>query len=290
MLLDYMFHRNMLLSYIPLNTKRLKMPDRIIHIDNSFDKLHELMKVLRKECSWDQEQTIESLKRYTLEEAYEVLEAIDLASTQNDWHPLLHELGDLLLQISFYACIAEEQDKFNWDDIVEALVAKMIYRHPHVFDDALPSDLNEQWESLKDSEHKERKSLMDGIPPLPALKYAQKQQDRAARVGFDWVKATDIMKKMHEEMDELAFEIASKAPLSRLEDEFGDVFFTLVNLARKLGLDAELCLMSTNRKFSKRFRNMENLADKQSLSLKDMDTIALEKLYEDAKKELQLRA
>lgn len=265
------------------------MPDRIIHITNNFDKLYKLMKVLRKECSWDKEQTIGSLKRYTLEEVHEVLEAIDIASEQGDWNPLLQELGDLLLQISFYACIAEEEGKFNWDDIVEALVAKMIYRHPHVFGDATPSNLNEQWESLKDHEHKERHSLMDGIPPLPALKYAQKQQDRAARVGFDWVKASDIMEKMHEEMDELAFEIKSNAPLSRLEDEFGDVFFTLVNLARKLGLDAELCLISTNRKFAERFRNMETLAETRDLSLKDMNTKALEQLYEDAKKELRSR-
>lgn len=265
------------------------MPDRIIHITNNFDKLDKLMKVLRQECSWDQTQTIESLKRYTLEEVHEVLEAIDVASGQGDWNPLLQELGDLLLQISFYACIAEEQGKFSWDDIVEALVAKMIYRHPHVFGDARPSDLNEQWESLKDSEHHERKSLMDGIPPLPALKYAQKQQDRAARVGFDWVKASDVMKKMREEMDELEFEISSNAPLSRLEDEFGDVFFTLVNLARKLGLDAELCLMSTNRKFGKRFRGMETLAEIRNVSLKELDTGSLELLYEDAKSELQRR-
>ena len=265
------------------------MPDRIINISNNFDKLYKLMKVLREECSWDKEQSIESLKRYTLEETHEVLEAIDIASKQGDWNPLLQELGDLLLQISFYACIAEEQGKFNWDDIVESLVTKMIYRHPHVFGDATPSDLNEQWESLKDNEHQERKSLMDGIPPLPALKYAQKQQDRAARVGFDWVQASDIMEKMREEMNELEVEIQSNAPLARLEDEFGDVFFTLVNLARKLDLDAELCLMTTNRKFEKRFRGMELLSEKRQISLKDMDTNALEQLYEDAKKELRSR-
>ncbi len=265
------------------------MPDRIINISNNFDKLYKLMKVLREECSWDKEQSIESLKRYTLEETHEVLEAIDIASKQGDWNPLLQELGDLLLQISFYACIAEEQGKFNWDDIVESLVTKMIYRHPHVFGDATPSDLNEQWESLKDNEHQERKSLMDGIPPLPALKYAQKQQDRAARVGFDWVQASDIMEKMREEMNELEVEIQSNAPLARLEDEFGDVFFTLVNLARKLDLDAELCLMTTNRKFEKRFRGMELLSEKRQISLKDMDTNALEQLYKDAKKELRSR-
>ncbi len=266
------------------------MPDRIVNIDNNFDKLQKLMKVLREECSWDKKQTLASLKRYTLEEVHEVLEAIDIASEQNDWHPLLQELGDLLLQIAFYACIAEEKEQFNWDDIVETLVAKMIYRHPHVFGDATPDDLNEQWETLKDNEHSNRTSLMDGIPPLPALKYAQKQQDRAARVGFDWLRASDVMEKMREEMAELEVEIRANAVKHRLEDEFGDVFFTLVNLARKLDLDAELCLMRTNQKFSKRFRGMEKLATDDNCSLKDLDTESLERLYERAKKELQQRS
>jgi len=265
------------------------MPERIHTIANPFDRLNKLMTVLRQECPWDKKQTIESLSRYTLEESHEVLEAITIASEQDDWAPLQQELGDLLLQISFYACIAEEEGKFNWDDIIESLTTKMIYRHPHVFANAKPADLSVQWESLKDTEHDDRKSLMDGIPPLPALQYAQKQQDRAARVGFDWVNAADIMEKMQEEMDELHVEIKSGASLSRLEDEFGDVFFTLVNLARKLGLDSELCLMSTNRKFAKRFRGMEDLSQSKNLSLSAMDTDALEQLYEDAKQELRSR-
>ncbi len=265
------------------------MPDRINHITNSFDKLDKLMKVLREECPWDKEQTIESLRRYTLEEVHEVLEAIDTASEQGDWQPLLHELGDLLLQIAFYACIAEEQGQFNWQDIVEALVAKMIYRHPHVFDDAQPSDLNAQWESLKDTEHTERKSLMDGIPPLPALKYAQKQQQRAARIGFDWAEAKDVIPKMREELEELAHEVESGASQARIEDEFGDVLFTLVNLARKLDLDAELSLMHTNRKFSSRFRAMESIGEKQGINLKALDINELEGLYEQAKAELWSR-
>jgi MazG family protein len=265
------------------------MPDRITTITNSFDKLDKLMKVLREECPWDKEQTIASLKRYTLEETHEVLEAIDIASERNEWTPLLHELGDLLLQIAFYACIAEEEGQFNWDDIVEALVAKMIYRHPHVFDHAKPSDLGEQWESLKDNEHQERESLMDGIPPLPALQYAQKQQQRAARVGFDWAKAEDVIPKMREELDELAVEVESGASITRIADEFGDVLFTLANLARKLDLDAELCLMGTNHKFAKRFRAMENINQSQPKAMKDMDLEELEALYKQAKEELRSR-
>jgi len=265
------------------------VPDRIHQQTSYYDKLQTMMQILRQECPWDREQTLLSLRQYTLEEAHEVIEAVELADNSDEWEPLKKELGDLLIQVLFYAQMAEEAEKFNLADVMDSLIEKMIYRHPHVFEDAKPDDLNEQWESLKDEEHQERKSLMDGIPPLPALKYAQKQQDRAARIGFDWVKTSDIMKKMREEMDELEFEIGSDAPLSRLEDEFGDVFFTLVNLARKLGLDSELCLMSTNRKFSKRFRGMEELAKSRALSLKDMDTVALEQLYEDAKKELRSR-
>jgi len=265
------------------------MPERINKIENYFNKLRELMNVLRKECPWDQEQTIESLRRYTLEECHEVLEAITIASEKNDWLPLQHELGDLLLQISFYTCIAEEKEKFNFEDVVDSLIEKMIYRHPHVFADARPPDLMVQWESLKDDEHHERKSLMDGIPPLPALKYAQKQQQRAARVGFDWTQTTDVIAKMREELDELAHEVTSNAPIARIEDEFGDVLFTLANLARKLDLDAELCLMSTNRKFAKRFRGMETLAQARNIEMNEMDIDALEQLYEETKQELRRR-
>ena len=153
--------------------------------------------------------------------------------------------------------------------------------------DLNPDDLTDQWNSLKDAEHSERTSLMDGIPPLPALKYAQKQQQRAARVGFDWSEASDVLAKMREELEELEFEVLNKSNIRRIEDEFGDVLFTLTNLARKLNLDAELCLMQTNRKFADRFRAMEHIADSRDLSLSDMDLDAMELLYLEAKNELK---
>ncbi|GAV21462.1 ATP diphosphatase [Mariprofundus micogutta] len=259
------------------------MPDRIRGKDNHYDKLYALMKVLREECPWDREQTLLSLRRYTLEEVHEVIEAIELADSTDDWQPLKNELGDLLIQVLFYSRIAEEAGKFNLADVIDALVEKMIYRHPHVFDDANPDDLTDQWNSLKDGEHSERTSLMDGIPPLPALKYAQKQQQRAARVGFDWTEASDVLAKMREELEELEFEVRNKSDIRRIEDEFGDVLFTLTNLARKLDLDAELCLMQTNRKFAGRFRDMEIIADSRDLSLAEMDLDALESLYTEAK-------
>ncbi len=265
------------------------MPERIYNKDNYFDKLDELMKVLRKECPWDNEQTLSSLRTYTLEETHEVLEAIDKAVDENNWDDLKNELGDLLIQIAFYSVIANEQGQFSMGDVFESLIRKMIYRHPHVFGDARPEDVLEQWESLKDSEHQERKSLMDGIPPLPALAYALKQQKRAARVGFDWKEAADVIEKMEEELSELAYEVRQGSDTSRIEDEFGDLLFTLVNLGRKLDLDAELCLMHSNRKFAERFRGLESIAETRSLNLAELDLESLEKLYQEAKRQLEQR-
>jgi len=263
------------------------MPERIHNKSNHFDKLEALMRVLREECPWDKEQTLTSLRRYTLEETHEVLEAIDHAEKHDDWQKLKNELGDLLIQVAFYARIADEQGKFSLGDVIDALVDKMIYRHPHVFEDAKPDDLKRQWESLKDAEHSERHSLMDDIPPLPALAYALKQQSRASRVGFDWDNPKDVIAKMEEELAELSHEVASNADPARIEDEFGDVLFTLVNLGRKLGVDSEIALMHTNRKFSRRFRCMEGLAEKNGIMLADLDIDALESLYEEAKQSLQ---
>jgi len=259
------------------------LPDRITNKDNYYDKLYALMNVLRKECPWDREQTISSLRQYTLEEVHEVIEAIDLAEADGDWQPLKAELGDLLIQVLFYACIAEESGQFNLADVIDALIEKMIYRHPHVFAQQQTDNLDEQWNRLKEAEHSDRKSLMDGIPPLPALKYAQKQQQRAARVGFDWAEATTVIEKMHEELAEFEFEVRNQSSPERLEDEFGDILFTLANLARKMDLDAELCLMRTNRKFASRFRHMESMAMDADQSLPDMNLDALEALYLRAK-------
>ena len=259
------------------------MPERIYKEDNLFNKLEALIGVLREECPWDKAQTLSSLRTYTLEETYEVLEAIEQAETNGNWDRLKDELGDLLLQVAFYARIAKEQDAFNLADVVDGLIDKMIYRHPHVFGDARPADLSRQWESLKDAEHADRKSLMDGIPPLPALSLAFKQQKRAARVGFDWCKADDVLAKMDEELAEFRLEVEQSSPQDRLEDEFGDVLFTLVNLGRKLGLDAELALMRSNHKFKRRFMHMEKMAGESSTNLDSCDLNELEAMWQQAK-------
>lgn len=259
------------------------MPERISNQENYYDKLYVLMKLLRQECPWDQEQTITSLRQYTLEEVHEVLEAIDLADATDDWQPLKDELGDLLLQVVFYACIAEESGHFHLGDVIDGLIEKMVYRHPHVFKNTKTDDVLAQWERLKDAEQTDRTSLMDGIPPLPALKYAQKEQQRAARVGFDWTETATVLDKMREELAEFEYEVNHHSSIDRLEDEFGDILFTLANLARKLDLDAELCLMRTNRKFAARFRCMEDQAASTDTALGDLDIGALEQLYQIAK-------
>lgn len=269
------------------------MPDRINKQQTYYNKLQTLMKVLRHECPWDREQTLLSLRQYTLEEVHEVIEAVELADASDEWEPLKKELGDLLIQILFYSRLAEEAKKFDLADVIDTLIDKMIYRHPHVFDDAMPVDVNDQWDRLKDLERMnnssgetKRSSLMDDISPLPALKYAQKQQQRAARVGFDWLEASHVMTKMREELDELEHEVINQHDKRRIEDEFGDVLFTLANLARKLDLDAELCLMQTNRKFASRFRGMEKTALDRGDSLADMDLDTMESLYQEVKEQM----
>jgi len=249
------------------------------------------MKILREECEWDKKQTLASLRKYTLEETHEVLEAVEKAIEDDEWDDLKSELGDLLLQIAFYARIADEKGEFDLADVFDTLIEKMIYRHPHVFAFAKPSSEVEQWEALKDAEHTDRDSLMDGVPPLPALSYAAKQQERAARVGFDWPDLNGVIDKIREEVTELELEVlessGNEKDRRRIEDEFGDVLFSLVNYARKLGVDPEQALMRTNRKFAKRFRGMESIAENKYIKLKDLNIEELEDIYQQAKDELK---
>ncbi len=243
------------------------------------------MKVLRKQCPWDREQDLASLRKHLVEETHEVLESIETARG-GEWAPLRDELGDLLFQIAFLSRLAEEAGAFDLDDVFDALIEKMMRRHPHVFgeEEACPSvAANEsRWERMKDEEHRERRSLMDGIPPLPALARAQKVQQRAARVGFDWPDAAGVLDKIQEELSELACEVES-GDRDAIEDEFGDVLFAVVNLGRKLGVDAELALLRSNRKFIHRFRGMERLAAGKGLSLASLDAAELEAIYRQSK-------
>ncbi|MDE2091555.1 MAG: nucleoside triphosphate pyrophosphohydrolase [Gammaproteobacteria bacterium] len=238
-------------------------------------------------CPWDRQQDFRSIVPYTLEEAYEVADAIE----RNDMPALLDELGDLLLQVVFHARMAEEQGSFAFADVAQAINAKLVRRHPHVFGDRKFANLEEQkhdWETRKADERAQHHAggALTGIPTgLPALTRAVKLQKRAARVGFDWATLPPVLTKIREELAELEQEISSAAPGRRITDELGDVLFAVANLARKLGVDPEQALRGTNRKFERRFQQVEQtLADRgkhpQQATLAEMDAI-----WEQAKRD-----
>ena len=241
-------------------------------------------------CPWDVEQDFASIAPYTIEEAYEVADAIE----QSDMESLKGELGDLLLQVVFHAQMASEAGHFEYADVVNAVSEKMIVRHPHVFGDVSIEDADAQTKAWEDQKAAERAakaeasgrvaSVLDDVARgLPALMRAEKLQKRAARVGFDWPTVEPVFDKVREELDEVSVEIDRGSDPARLEDELGDVLFTCVNLARKLGTDPETALRRTNAKFERRFRDVETFAAKDGKSLNDLDIEALEALWERAK-------
>lgn len=210
-------------------------------------------------CPWDRQQTYASLVPHTLEEAYEVADAI----AREDWAELREELGDLLFQIVFYAQIAGEEGRFDFAAIADAISEKMTRRHPHVFGDAYYASAEAQtaaWEQIKASEKASVPAgVLDGVPlALPALSRAAKLQKKAARVGFDWGTLAPVLAKIEEELGEIRAEIAAAAPPERLADELGDVLFAVANLARHLKIDPEAALRGTNAKFERRFRQVEH--------------------------------
>ena len=255
-----------------------------IAVTHSWEELIEIMTRLRDCCPWDREQTHETLLPYLIEEAHEVVEAVD----ETDHQKLCDELGDLLLQIVFHSQIAAEQGRFSVADVINALAEKMIRRHPHVFGDASISTTQEQmksWELIKTKEgaHRQRESLLDGIPKsLPALLGSQRVQEKAATVGFDWPKTDGIAEKISEEIDELKTAIDS-GERDRIRDEVGDVLFTVVNLTRRLGVDAEAALRRANGKFRRRFAAMERMAGGGAAALSAHSLDDLDVLWKRAK-------
>ncbi len=258
----------------------------------NIDRLVEIMALLRdpdKGCPWDVEQTFSSIVPHTIEEAYEVADAIE----QEDMDALKDELGDLLLQVVFHARIAEEDNIFDFEGVAGAICNKLVRRHPHVFGDARIDSAKAQLKAWEDHKAKERSSaatvvkkdensdfvgsaLDDVTLALPALTRAHKLQKRAARVGFDWAKASDVLAKFSEETAELESELSGAADKDRLVDEIGDILFTSVNIARKLDVDPEMAMRHANSKFERRFRRIEAwLAEDgrtpQSSSLEEME-------------------
>lgn len=232
-----------------------------------FARLKALMDRLRADCPWDREQTFKSIAPYTIEEAYEVKDAID----RNDLADLKGELGDLLFQVLFHAKMADEAGAFSLEDVADTLVDKMVHRHPHVFGDAETPD----WDGIKAEERKasDQTRTLDGVAlALPALMRAQKLQKRAAKTGFDWPSPDGAFEKIIEEAQELR-----DAPPEMQQEEAGDLLFSVVNLIRKLGLDSETALRDANAKFTRRFESIEDRAngDLSALSLDEMETLWL---------------
>ena len=236
-------------------------------------------------CPWDLKQTLESIVPYTIEEAYEVADAIH----RKDMRELRDELGDLLFQVVFYAQLAKEDGQFDFADVLAAIRDKMLRRHPHVFGDAIIADAEEQrvaWEQHKSEERAQRSvhGLLDGVArSLPALLRADKLQRRAAKVGFDWSDHRQVAAKVAEELNELQAGIEDGAPKGRLEEELGDLLFACVNLARHIGANPEQSLDTANRKFERRFRFIEQALRAQGKDLEGTGLEVLDELWEQAK-------
>lgn len=251
-----------------------------------FDELIEIMVRLRGEkgCPWDKQQTHESLKPYLIEESHEVIEAID----SKDPGHLTEELGDLLLQVIFHAEIARDKGDFSIDEVLIGLIEKLKLRHPHVFGDLevhTAEEVLRNWEKNKMKEKEgSRESYLDGVPPsLPALMRAQKIQKKASKIGFDWTKKEEVVAKFEEEWKEFTEALESESR-EEVEDEVGDLFFTLVNLTRNLKLDSEQLLRRSTEKFILRFKTMEQEAKKKGLLLENLTPEEMNQLWLKAKR------
>ena len=244
-----------------------------------FQELLEIMERLRAECPWDKKQTNHSLRNLTIEETYELADAV----LEENPDEIMKELGDLLLHIVFYAKIGSETGDFDIADIIKNLNEKLIYRHPHIFSDTEVNDaedVKKNWEELK---MREGKKVLEGVPgSLPAMIKANRIQEKVRAVGFDWDEKSQIWDKVREELEELETEVRNEDP-ERTESEFGDLFFSLINAARLYGIDPETALEKTNLKFIKRFAYLEKNTLRKGRSLKDMNLDEMNEIWEQAK-------
>ena len=254
------------------------------------EKLREVMRALRDPktgCPWDLEQDFSTIAPYTVEEAYEVADAIE----RGDFDDLRSELGDLLFQVVFYAQMASEKGVFDFDDVADGITEKMVRRHPHVFgsdEERATGKVDGSWEEIKEQERSadpDDSALAGVARALPALKRAQKLGKRAGRVGFDWPDRTGVNQKIHEELGELEDAVGTR-DASHMEDELGDVLFAVVNLARHLDIDPEKALTVANHKFESRFRAMEADIEAEGLQISKMSLEALDQRWRKAKKDI----
>lgn len=263
------------------------------NLSESFLRLVSIMDDLREKCPWDRKQTISTLRHMTIEETYELADAI----TDEDWKGIKEELGDLLLHIVFYSKIGVEQNKFTLEEVINGICEKLISRHPHIYGDVKVNDeddVKKNWEMLKLKEGK--KSVLGGVPrSLPATVKAMRLQEKAKQVGFEWENKEQVWEKVEEEIGELrsaignwqsAHEDDSKEKHSKVEEEFGDVVFSLVNYARFLQVDAENALEVTNKKFIRRFSKMEEQVMRDGKDLADMTLTEMDAIWNSIKKQL----
>ena len=256
-----------------MEDKRLKATARLL----------EVMNTLRRECPWDREQTFDSLRSNTIEETYELADAI----TDHNMEGIKEELGDLLLHVVFYSKLGEEEGAFDFGDVADALCDKLIYRHPHVYGDIhanTPDQVKENWEALKLRKKNRRSGTLGGVPrSLPAMVKAYRMGEKAAGAGFDWEQKEDVWDKVREELGEVEAEMKSGSKTD-LEGEFGDLLFALVNACRLYGVDPESALERTNKKFIRRFNYMEERAAAKGHTLHEMSLGAMEELWQEAKR------
>ena len=242
----------------------------------------DVMDKLRAECPWDREQTFDSLRNNTIEETYELADAI----TDKNMEGIKEELGDLLLHVVFYSKLGEEQGEFNYTDVANAVCDKLIYRHPHVYGDIhadTPDQVKQNWEALKLRKKKRKSGTLGGVPvSLPAMVKAFRIGEKAAATGFDWEHKEDVWAKVKEELMEVDAELEAKDK-EKLTDEMGDLFFALINACRLYGIDPEGALERTNKKFIRRFEHLESRAEEQGKSLHDMTLEEMDSYWNEAK-------
>ena len=248
----------------------------------AFKRLLDIMDDLREKCPWDQKQTLESLRKLTIEATYELADAI----VENDLEELKGEIGDIMLHMVFYSKIASEQGAFDITDALNAICDKLVHRHPHIYGDvkvANEEEVKANWEQLKLKEGKT--SVLQGVPKsLPAMVKANRIQEKARGVGFDWDNKEQVWAKVEEELGELKDEVDTKASIDRIEDELGDVLFSVINYARFIDVDPEMALERTNRKFIKRFQFLENEVKKEGKELNSMTLTEMDAIWSEAKK------
>lgn len=258
------------------------MPSNNQTLVDAFLRLVGIMDELREQCPWDRKQTIQTLRSLTIEELYELADAI----TDEDWKGIREELGDLMLHILFYSRIGKEQNQFTLQEVIEGISRKLIARHPHIYGDVVVNneeDVKQNWEKLKLKEGKT--SVLSGVPTaLPAVVKATRLQEKAKQVGFEWENKNQVWDKVKEEMDELQTAI-KHGNQAEMENELGDVFFSLINYARFLQLDAESALEKTNRKFIRRFTEMEQQAKQGGKELADMSLEEMDAIWNAIKKQ-----